>query len=211
MKIYRLTNKGSLVGEYKTKIEALEAMNNTIDLANNQVVDQDDKMTPFDFELKAVEFVNESDYEGTIMPYWEARKCLGLKSMVDSALLENALKSNDLFSKRSNQIVQLMQELNPNRIKSLIALNRLLIIAEAQNKADGFVPDFSKAYQYKWFPWFKWSDKDSCFVYAHTSLTAWSMTAGLCSQICFKSPKRAADFGKKYAHLYNDVLLNEPT
>lgn len=204
MKIYRLTEHGKLIGEYKTKIEAVEAMNNNIALANDKVNEQDDELTPFDFELKAVKVGNDSDYEGAIMSFEEARKYLGLEQMVDSALL-----SNDLLSKSSILIVQLMQELNPHHVKAFIALNRLFTIAEAQNKVDGFVPDFARKYQYKWIPWVKWSQHDARFVPDKTSLTAWSMSACLCSQICFKSSTRASQFASQFVDLYNDVLQHE--
>ena len=49
---------------------------------------------------------------------------------------------------------------NEKNIAPLIALDQLFTIAEAWNKADGFVPDFSDWNQNKWYPWFKY-DKDA--------------------------------------------------
>ena len=51
--------------------------------------------------------------------------------------------------------------------KALIAIEKLMVIAEAWNKADNFVPDFSNRNQYKYFPWFVYNDK-----------AAWSIVTG---------------------------------
>lgn len=40
-------------------------------------------------------------------------------------------------------------------VNALIALNKLFTIAEAWNKLDGFVPNFSNWSQEKWIPWFE--------------------------------------------------------
>ena len=48
--------------------------------------------------------------------------------------------------------------INPKNARGLLALNILVTIADAWNKADGFVPDFSNRNQYKWLPWFRYSD-----------------------------------------------------
>ena len=37
---------------------------------------------------------------------------------------------------------------------ALIAIEKLMVIAEAWNKLDEFVPDFGNTNQLKWFPWF---------------------------------------------------------
>ena len=92
-------------------------------------------------------------------------------------------------------------------IEALIALNELLTIAQAWNKEDGFVPDFSDCHQDKWFPWFRY-DKDAAgFVSANTSNAPTDAFAHFGSRLCFKSSARAAQFGKQFAHLYNKVFL----
>ena len=79
----------------------------------------------------------------------------------------------------------LIKELNPKHIEALVALNRLFTIAEAWNKADGFVPDFSDWKQNKWYPWFKY-DKDAAgFVYAITADTPTAAHANFGSRLCF--------------------------
>lgn len=91
--------------------------------------------------------------------------------------------------------------------EALDALNKLFTIAQAWNKADGFVPDFSDWNQDKWFPWFKY-DKDAAgFVCAATDNTPALAHALIGSRLCFKSSARAAQFGKQFIDLYNKVFL----
>lgn len=98
-------------------------------------------------------------------------------------------------------------ELNQHHIKALIALNKLFTIAEAWNKEDGFVPDFSDCEQDKWFPWFKYDEDAAEFVFANTANAPTSARAYIGSRLCFKSSVRAAQFGKQFAYLYNKVFL----
>ena len=98
-------------------------------------------------------------------------------------------------------------ELNMTHCEALIALNKLFTIAEAWNKEDGFVPNFSDWEQDKWFPWFVY-DKDSAgFVYAYSDNAPTIATAYLGSRLCFKTSERAAQFGKQFIDLYNKVFL----
>ena len=95
--------------------------------------------------------------------------------------------------------------INLNHLHALLALNKLFTIAQAWNKEDGFVPDFSDLNQDKWFPWFVY-DKDAAgFVYADSMHTY--AVANFGSRLCFKSSARAAQFGKQFAYLYNKVFL----
>ena len=96
---------------------------------------------------------------------------------------------------------------NEKHKEALIAINQLFTIAEAWNKVDGFVPDFSDFSQDKFFPLFKY-DKDAAeFVFAHTDITRSYVTACIGPRLCFQSSARAAQFGKQFAHLYNKVFL----
>ena len=97
-------------------------------------------------------------------------------------------------------------ELNQRHIEALVALNQLFTIAEAWNKEDNFVPDFSDENQGKWFPWFKYDEDAVEFVCAISSSTT-SVCAYLGSRLCFKTSKRAAHFGKQFIDLYNKVFL----
>lgn len=158
--------------------------------------DVDNYLSPFDFILEEVEY---SEVTEAITDFESARKALRLESNVDFELLGRF----DKF----DSIVQLISDINPKHIKALIALNELFTIAEAWNKEDGFVPDFSDLYQDKWFPWFKY-DKDAAgFVYATSINAPTYATANFGSRLCFKSSARAKQFGKQFAELYNKVFL----
>ena len=100
-----------------------------------------------------------------------------------------------------------LEAINPKHIEALIALNQLFTIADAWNKEDGFVPDFSDWNQAKYYPWFKY-DKDAAgFVCAPTHHTPALALANIGSRLCFKTRDRATQFGKQFADLYNKVFL----
>ena len=85
-----------------------------------------------------------------------------------------------------------MTDINPKHIEALIALNKLFTIAQAWNKEDGFVPDFSDWEQDKWFPWFVY-DKDAAgFVCATTSNAPTAASAHVGSRLCFDPQIEAA-------------------
>lgn len=158
--------------------------------------DVDNYLSPFDFILEEVE-CNEANE--VITDFDSARKALGLESNVDFELLGCFDKFDD--------IVQLISDINPKHINALIALNELFTIAEAWNKEDEFVPDFSDWNQDKWFPWFVY-DKDAAgFVYANTYNAPTSAYAYVGSRLCFNTSERAAQFGKQFADLYNKIFL----
>lgn len=90
--------------------------------------------------------------------------------------------------------------------KAMMAMYQLITIAEAWNKADGFIPDFDNTNQYKWFPWFR-KQGAAGFVFAYTNATATSAYANFGSRLCFKSEERATQFGKQFIDLWNDFLL----
>ena len=90
--------------------------------------------------------------------------------------------------------------------KAMIAMYKLITIAEAWNKADNFIPDFSNCNQYKYFPWFVYNDKATGFVYAGTNYTASLAYADFGSRLCFKTDERARQFGKQFIDLWNDLL-----
>ena len=96
---------------------------------------------------------------------------------------------------------------NEKNIAPLIALDQLFTIAEAWNKADGFVPDFSDWHQEKWFPWFSYDKKTAVFVFVYTDRAYTSATAAFGSRLCFKTRERAEQFGKQFSDLYKKVFL----
>lgn len=91
--------------------------------------------------------------------------------------------------------------------EALIALNKLFLIAEAWNKIDGFVPDFSNSNQWKYYPWFTYKEKSAMFVYAGTHTAPSDAFASIGSRLCFKTEKRAEQFGRQFIDLWNKVLL----
>jgi hypothetical protein len=90
--------------------------------------------------------------------------------------------------------------------KAMVAMYKLITIAEAWNKADNFVPDYDNTNQYKCFPWFK-KRGTAGFVFAITHSTASSANANFGSRLCFKTDERAEQFGKQFIKLWNDFLL----
>ena len=201
MKKYRVRVKNSafVFGEFSSKKEASIKLMEYINDVNKDL----DKsfLSPFEYEIEVVECgeVNE-----VITDFESAKKYL-------------AGKINDVFGvvkKRLSKSIDkikdaeiLIKELNPKHIEALIALNRLFTIAEAWNKEDGFVPDFSNGNQCKYFPWFIYNNAAAGFVCAYTHYSPVYASAYLGSRLCFKTSERAAQFGKQFADLYNKVFL----
>ena len=164
-------------------------------------VDDDDYLSPFDFVLEEVECTEVNE---VITDFESARKALGGKPNADFTVTQKVVSRNAV---RLEDVTRLVQSLNPSHIEALSALNELFTIAQAWNKEDGFVPDFSDWEQDKWFPWFVY-DKDAAgFVYAITTQAPGSANARIGSRLCFKSSERAEQFGKQFADLYNKVFL----
>lgn len=157
---------------------------------HNENWDVDNYLSPFDFTLEEVECLQVNE---VVTGFKRARKALGLKP-------------NTCYN-LSEHVPKFVSDINPKHLDALIALNKLFTIAQAWNKEDGFVPDFSDCNQNKWFPWFMYDEDAAGFVYALTHSTSSSAYASLGSRLCFKSSARAAQFGKQFAELYNKVFL----
>lgn len=99
--------------------------------------------------------------------------------------------------------------INLNHLHALLALNKLFTIAEAWNKADGFVPDFSDENQDKWIPYFTYDDVTARFIFDSTRYVVRDVSAPTHSRICFKSSVRAAQFGEQFIDLFNKALLDD--
>ena len=95
---------------------------------------------------------------------------------------------------------------NPHE-KAVSAIHKLFTIAEAWNKSDNFKPDFSNGNQWKYFPWFVYSNDAAGFVSAYTNHAATYTLANLGSRLCCKSHEREKQFGVQFIELWNDVLL----
>lgn len=179
----------------KTLMDYLNANNDCLSLKD------DDYLTPFDFTIEEVECkeVNE-----VITSFHSARKALGIKPNADFYVVKR--KHSEKVAHLGN-VARLVSDINPKHLEALIALNELFTIAQAWNKEDGFVPDFSDWHQSKWFPWFKYDKDVAGFLFAVTNNAPSYARAAVGSRLCFKSSARAAQFGKQFAYLYNKVFL----
>ena len=164
-------------------------------------IDDIDWVSPFDFIIEEVECKDVSEI---ITDFKSARKVLGLKPNKSFTVTKRMIGENAIGLKDMEHLVA---DINPKHIDALIALNRLFTIAEAWNKEDGFVPDFSDWNQDKWFPWFKYDEDAAGFVYSSTNNATTHAYAASGSRLCFKSSERAEQFGKQFADLYNKVFL----
>lgn len=194
--------KSEPVGKYATKAEAADVMEQIID-DNNDDLDSDDEnyLTAFDFRLEEVEVeeINE-----IVLSFDDARAYLNGKPNNDFTVSKKVLSGNCV---QLTDVARLVQDVNPNHIKALVALNELFTIAEAWNKVDNFVPDFSDASQTKYFPWFVYDKGAAGFVFAGTNDAATYTSAAFGSRLCFKTRNRAIQFGKQFVDLYNQVFL----
>lgn len=191
-----------MVATHKTRKEAGEELMEYINNHNEDLdVDDDDYLTPFDFLLEEVEVTEVNEI---ITDFETARERLGGKPNMDFTVAQKVVSRNAV---RLEDVTRLVQSLNPSHIEALIALNELFTIAQAWNKEDGFVPDFSDWQQNKWFPWFKY-DKDAAgFVFAYTNGTPTIANANISSRLCFKTPEREKQFGKQFVDMYNEIFL----
>lgn len=185
---------------HNTRNEAVETLMDYICNHNEDLdVDDDDYLSPFDF---ALEEVGCTEVNEVITDFESARKALGFKPNTDFTIAKKILSGNAV---QLEDVARLVTDINPKHIEALIALNRLFTIAEAWNKEEGFVPDFSDRKQYKWFPWFEYDKSAAEFVCTDTEIASTAAAVG--SRLCFKSSARAAQFGKQFNDLFNKVFL----
>ena len=197
--IVKFKDDEKVFGEYNSREEASEKLMEYINEYNN-VLDFH-YISPFDFVLEEVEY---REVNKVITDFETARKAINLKPNDDFTVVKKKYSENIM---QIEDVAWLVNELNPKHIEALIALNELFTIAEAWNKADGFVPDFSDWHQEKWFPWFSYDRKAEVFVCANTGSTPANAYASVGSRLCFKTEERAAQFGKQFVELYNKVFL----
>lgn len=174
---------------HNSRKEAGESMMNYI-RKHNENCDGDKYLSPFDFILEEVEC---GDINEVITDFESARETLGLKALG--------------FLNKFDDVTKLISDINPKHIKALIALNELFTIAEAWNKEDDFIPDFSDCGQKKWFPWFAYEKATKRFVFSSTAYAPASAFANFGSRLCFNTSERAEQFGRQFADLYNKVFL----
>ena len=178
----------------QTLMDFLNANNDFLSLKD------DNYLTPFDFKIEEVEC---KDVNETITDFESARKALGIKPNTNFEVVN---KKHSGKVAQFEDVSRLVTDINPKHIKALIALNELFTIAQAWNKEDGFVPDFSDLNQDKWFPWFKCKKDIARFVFAGTDYTPMYTNANISSRLCFKTSKRAEQFGKQFIDIYNEIF-----
>lgn len=168
---------------------------------HNESWDVDNHLSPFDFILEEVEC---GDINEVITDFDKARKALGGKPNTDFYVVKRKLSGEVAQFK---DVARLVTDINPKHIKALVALNKLFTIAQAWNKEDDFIPDFSDCGQKKWFPWFAYEKATKRFVFSSTAYAPASAFANFGSRLCFNTSERAEQFGKQFADLYNKVFL----
>ena len=187
-----------IFGEYESKEEASAKLIEFI-VGMNKALDVD-YFSPFDFSLEKVECeVNE-----VITDFDSAKKYLVGNTNDDKKKKKKRL-SKSIDKIKDAEI--LIKEINPKHIEALMALNKLFTIADAWNKADGFVPDFSDWEQKKYAPWFNYDKDANRFVCVDTCVTYAQAYIAIGHRLCFKTSERAKQFGKQFAELYNKVFL----
>ena len=178
----------------QTLMDFLNANNDFLSLKD------DNYLTPFDFKIEEVECTEVNE---TITDFESARKALGIKPNTNFEVVN---KKHSGKVAQFEDVARLVTDINPKHIKALIALNELFTIAQAWNKEDEFIPDFSDGDQFKWFPWFKYKKDIARFVFAGTDYTPMYMNADISSRLCFKTSKRAEQFGKQFIDIYNEIF-----
>ena len=175
---------------YDTRNEAVQGIMDYVAKCNEGLGIEDSKrISPFDFK---VEEVDVDDVDGVITSFGLAVEYLCLNGI-------------DKHSVCGRDVAKLLRELNPRHVDALIALNELFTIAEAWNKADGFVPDFSDNDQQKYFPWFVY-DKDVARFVPCVSMPSAYISALLGARLCFKTEERSMQFAQRFAGLFNKFL-----
>lgn len=164
-------------------------------------IDDDDYLSPFDFALEEVEC---KDVNEVITDFDSARKALGGKPNADFYVVKR--KHSEKVANLED-VARLVTDINPKHLEALIALNELFTIAQAWNKADEFEPDFSNRNQWKYFPWFTYKKDIAGFVFAGTDYASIYTNATIGPWLCFKTSKRAEQFGKQFVNLFNKVFL----
>lgn len=152
-------------------------------------------LSPFDF---TVEEVDVKDVNEVITDFESAKSAIIRVSPTDFILSGNLKQFEDT--------ARLVSEINSRHVKALIALNKLFSIAQAWNKEDDFVPNFSNRHQDKWIPWFDYDKNTARFMFRNT-FNAPTNAYNFGSRLCFKTFARAKQFGKQFEDLYNKVFL----
>lgn len=156
---------------------------------------------PFNYIIDDFE---EVDVNERITDFESARQALGIKPNTGFHVVKEKLSESAV---PLEGIARLVEDINPRHLEALIAMNQLFTIAEAWNKEDEFLPDFSNRRQGKWFPWFGYKEDAAGFVCVGTFSTTVLAGAYLGDRLCFKTSKRAKQFGEQFIELFNKAFL----
>ena len=96
-------------------------------------------------------------------------------------------------------------KVSENNIRQISAFNKLLIIADAWNKSDNFFPDWNNINEYKYYPYFKMDS--SLFAFSSSDASPSMTDVYIGSRLCFKTEKRARQFGTQFKNLWCEFLL----
>lgn len=164
-------------------------------------VDDNDYLSLFDFSIEEVE---SEEVKDIITDFESARKALCGSPNMDFTIVK-LMHSRNVIPLRT--LTNFVLDINPKHIEALIALNKLFTIAQAWNKEDGFVPDFSNSVQNKWFPWFSYYEDAKCFFCVGSNSAPSYTGTYVGPRLCFISCERATQFGKQFIDLFNKVFL----
>lgn len=146
--------------------------------------------------------VEEVDVNECITDFEKARQVLELKPNISFGVIKDLRRDSAVLHEK---ISRFAKEINPKYLDALIALNKLFTIAEAWNKLDGFVPDFSNWSQNKWTPLFGQTTKR---LKLSTTCMFTEVNESFGPRLCFKTHERACQFGTQFLDLYNQVFLS---
>lgn len=151
-----------------------------------------------------VEEVDVKDVNECITDFEKARQVLELKPNISFSVIKDLRRDSAVLHEK---ISRFAKEINPRYLDALIALNKLFTIAEAWNKLDGFVPDFSNWSQNKWTPLFGHTTSTKRLELSTTCMFS-EVNESFGPRLCFKTRERAWQFGIQFLDLYNQVFLS---
>lgn len=196
------SEQGLMRSVHDTRNEAVQGIMDYVAKCNEGLsIEDSNRISPFDFKVEEVEV---DDVDDAIADFKDAVEYLGLD--VNDGYEVYGREKRGAGSLKKRDVEKLVRELNPRHVEALIALNELFTIAEAWNKADGFVPDFSDNDQRKYVPWFAY-DKDVVRFSQNDSVSFAYLSAFLGARLCFKTANRAKQFGQRFAGLFNKFLM----
>lgn len=144
----------------------------------------------------------------------ELKSCGTLKAGDNIEIQEIKTMYSEIFkdtNERINSYEKALQYVGKQDTRCIdtgkFAIVKLLVIAEAWNKADGFVIDVNDNRQCKWFPSFNVLNKKCVFVEALAMQPNVALNLG--SKLSFKTRERAKQFGTQFIDLWNAFLLDK--